>query len=52
MTIAMNDAMLEGSSVMFHDADSVQEQSADGDMIHVSESDNDWNECSLVLISC
>ena len=46
MTISMNDAMLEGSSVMFHDTDSSGTIS-DGDMIHVSESDNDWNEVRL-----
>ena len=46
MTVSMNDAMLEGSSVMFHDTDSSGTIS-DGDMIHVSESDNDWNEVRL-----
>ena len=46
MTVSMNDAMLEGSSVMFHDTDSSGTIS-DGDMIHVSETDNDWNEVRL-----
>jgi Ca2+-binding EF-hand superfamily protein len=52
MTVSMNDAMLDGSSVMFHDTDSSGTIS-DGDMIHVSvsESGNDWNEVRLYSTS-
>ena len=52
MTVSMNDAMLNGSSVMFHDTDSSGTIS-NGDMIHVSvsESGNDWNEVRLYSTS-
>ncbi len=47
MTVSMTDAMLAGSSVMFHDADSSGTIS-DGDMIHVSETvDVEWSEVRL-----
>ena len=50
MTVSMNDAMLETSSVMFHDTDSSGTIS-DGDMIHVSDSSDDWDEVRLYSTS-
>jgi len=47
MTVSMTDAMLAGSSVMFHDAD-LSGTISDGDMIHVSETvDVEWSEVRL-----
>jgi Ca2+-binding EF-hand superfamily protein len=50
MTVSMNDAMLDGSSIMFHDTDSSGTIS-DGDVIHVSDSGDDWDEVRLYSIS-
>mgnify|MGYP001605128098 FL=1 len=47
MTVSMTDAMIAGSSIMFHDADSSGTIS-DGDMIHISETiDVDYEEVRL-----
>ena len=49
MSVAMTDAGM-GSSVMFHDADSSGTISV-GDMIHIGETDVEWDEVRLYSIS-